>query len=354
MAQLYSKFKIFHYTEKVDSLAKDKAIQPPLHIRIKPTNICAHDCWYCAYRSDNYQLGSQMKLKDYIPKEKMEEIIEDLIDMNVKAVTFSGGGDPFYYPYLLSTVERLAKSNIKFAALTNGVNLNGKLAEIFAKYGTWLRISIDGWDDKSYAQYRNIKEGEYTKVVENLKAFKLLEGNCYLGISIVVDKDNARYIYEMIKTFHEIGVNSVKVSACLISDNIDEINAYHKPYLEDTKKKIQRAIKDFSRDNFEIQDAYYEITSRYEKNYTWCPYIQINPVIGADMKVYSCHDKAYTEDGMLGNIEKQSFKTMWNADKEKFFNINPIKNCNHHCMVNIQNQYLLDYLSIDKNHLEFV
>ena len=354
MAHLYSKFKIFNYKEKVDSLNPDMEIKPPLHIRIKPTNVCAHNCWYCAYRSDNYQLGSEMKLKDYIPKEKMQEIINDIIEMDVKAVTFSGGGDPFYYPYLLETIEKLAQSNVKFASLTNGVLLKGKLAELFAKHGTWLRISIDGWDDKSYAEYRSIKEGEYTKVIDNLRAFKKLEGNCYLGISIVVDKDNASHIYEMLETFHDIGVNSVKVSACLIGDDIDEVNAYHKPYLEDTKKQIQRAVDDFCGDGFEIQDSYYEITSRYEKDYNWCPYTQINPVIGADMKVYSCHDKAYTPDGMLGSIEDVSFKDFWNNDKTKFYNINPQKDCSHHCMVNTQNQYLLDYLDIDKNHLEFV
>lgn len=354
MGLLYSKFKIFNYKEKIDSLPKDKEIKAPIHIRIKPTNVCAHNCWYCAYRSDNYQLGSEMKIKDSISKEKMDEILQDLIDMDVKAVTFSGGGDPFYYSYLLPTIKKLASSNIKFAALTNGVNLKGELAEVFAKYGTWLRISIDGWDDKSYAKYRDIKEGEFSKVIENLKNFKKLGGKCYLGISIVVDKDNAGHIYEMLKLFHSIGVNSVKVSACLINDNIDDINAYHKPYLESTKKQIQQAINEFSSENFEILDAYYEITSRYEKDYTWCPYLQINPVIGADRVVYACHDKAYTEDGAIGSIENQSFKNLWNNSKEKFFKINPSKDCNHHCMVNIQNKHLLDYLSIDKDHQEFV
>jgi MoaA/NifB/PqqE/SkfB family radical SAM enzyme len=295
-----------------------------------------------------------MGIRDYISKDKMEEIIDDFIDMGVKSVTFSGGGDPFYYPYLLETVKKLAKSNIKFASLTNGVNLKGELAEVFAKHATWLRVSIDGWDDKSYAKYRGIKEGEHTKVIENLRNFKKLNGDCYLGVSIIVDKDNAPHIYDMLKTFKEIGVNSAKVSACLIGDNIQEINEYHKPYLKDTTEKIKQAIKDFAKDGFEIHDAYYEITSRYEKSYTWCPYSQINPVVGADCSVYACHDKAYTEDGFLGSIKEKSFKEMWNENKEKFYKINPSKDCNHHCMVNMQNQHILDYLNIDKNHLEFV
>jgi uncharacterized Fe-S cluster-containing radical SAM superfamily protein len=38
-----------------------------------------------------------------------------------------------------------------------------KLAKIFACYGTWLRISIDGWDEESYAHYRGVDKNEFTK-----------------------------------------------------------------------------------------------------------------------------------------------------------------------------------------------
>src|SRR3989337_2751990 len=102
MGLLYTKMKIFYYKDKIDSLSKDdNRILPPVHIRIKPTNVCGHNCRYCAYRVDNLQLGKDMNERDYIPKTKMMEIIDDVVGMGVKAVTFSGGGDPFYYPYLL-------------------------------------------------------------------------------------------------------------------------------------------------------------------------------------------------------------------------------------------------------------
>jgi len=36
--------------------------------------------------------------------------------------------------------------------------------------------------------------------------------------------------------------------------------------------------------NFEIFDAYYELDAKFKKEYTWCPYSQILPVIGADFE----------------------------------------------------------------------
>ena len=79
---------------------KKKKIVSPVHVRIKPINKCNHDCWYCAYRVSNVQLGDQMQERDMIPYEKLNEIAEDIIDMEVKALTFSGGGEPVLYKKL--------------------------------------------------------------------------------------------------------------------------------------------------------------------------------------------------------------------------------------------------------------
>ena len=356
MASKYSKYKIFHFKEKIDSLSKeDETILPPINIRIKPTNVCLHNCWYCSYRLDDVQLGQDMVEKDYIPKEKMMEIIDDCVDMGVKAITFSGGGDPFYYKYLLDTVKKLSTTPIKFSSLTNGVKLKGEIAEIFAKHATWVRISIDGWDDKSYAQYRGIKEGEFSKVIENLENFKKLEGDCALGVSLVVDDKNYIHVYEIVKKMHETGVDSIKVSPCVVSNSGDENNKYHEPLYDRVQEQLLRAKQDFESGNFEVFNSYHFSENEFDKDYNWCPFSQILPVIGADMNVYPCHDKAYNlDDGLLGSIKDISFKEFWMNDKNKFFKINPSKVCNNRCVPDEKNKMLIDYLDVDRGHLDFL
>lgn len=353
---LYSKMKMFHFKEKIDSLPQEnKEILPPLHIRIKPTNVCNHNCHYCAYRVDNLQLGKDMVTRDFIPKEKMLEIIEDLEVMGVKAVTFSGGGEPFCYPYLLDAVKRLIKAKIKFASLTNGSLLSGELAEIFAHQATWLRISIDGWDDKSYSAYRRVRQGEFSKVIKNIKDFKKLGGRCYLGISFVIDKNNAAHIYDFIKRLKSLGVDSVKVSPCIVSNSAKVNNQYHKPLFKKVKKQVTRAINNLSSKKIEIFDAYHELDEKFKKNYTWCPYLQLLPVIGADLNIYPCQDKAYNlDEGLIGSIKNRSFKDFWFSDKSKFFRIKPSDVCTHHCVADSKNKMILEYLNADREHLWFV
>ncbi|MEN6586191.1 MAG: radical SAM protein [Sulfuricella sp.] len=356
MGLLYTKFKIFHYQDKLDSLpASSDEIRAPVHIRIKPTNVCVHHCWYCAYRADNLQLGRDMVEKDSIPRDKMMEIIDDVVEMGVKAVTFSGGGDPFYYKHLLETVKKLAQTPVQFASLTNGAKLSGEIAEVFAHHGTWLRISIDGWDAKSYAGYRGVKETEFPKVMSNLANFKKLGGPCLLGISLIVDNKNAPHVYDFISRLKDLGVNSVKVSPCVVSNNGRENNLYHQPIFSLVKEQTQRALATLADESFEIFDAYHELDEKFDKHYEWCPYLQILPIIGADLNIYPCQDKAYNlDEGLIGSIRDVRFKDFWFSDKNKFFTVNPSKVCNHHCVANEKNKMILEYLDSDPHHLGFV
>jgi len=353
MGQKYSPLKIFHYPHKLASLPRNSPdITAPLHIRIKPTNMCSHDCWYCAYRVSSLQLGQDMNIRDRIPPDKMREIIQDIIDMGVKAVTFSGGGEPFLYKPLLETVKTLADSPVKFATLTNGQLLNGEIAEVFAFHGSWVRISIDGWDDASYARYRGIKEGIFTQVLNNMEHFKKLGGDCFLGISLIVDEKNADHIVPLMSELKSRGVDSVKVAPCIVSNDGAAVNQYHAPFFQRVREHIEEMKVTLADEQFEIFDAYHEITHKFQKDYDWCPYVQVLPIIGADLNIYSCQDKAYTKDGTLGSIQTMRFKDFWFSDKNTFFQVNPMEHCQHHCVANLKNQEILSYLNLE--HKEFV
>ena len=356
MGLLYTKMKIFHFKDKIDSLLpENEKILSPLHIRLKPTNICNHNCWYCAYRREHIQLGKDMEGKDHIPWLKMQEVLDDIVSMEVKAVTFSGGGEPLCYPKFNESVLHLVKGGVKVGCLTNASLLNGKTKEILSQNATWVRVSIDGWDSESYASYRSVSKEEYHKVMDNLRSFVKEKHSCLLGVVIIVDKYNHSHIYDLIKELRDIGVDSVKVAPCLISNDSGECKDYHSQFYNKVLEQTNRAEEEFSSNNFEIFSAYKLQLTTFEKEYNWCPYIQINPVIGADLNVYSCHDKAYNfENGKLFSIKNQSFRKGWFSDKQMFFKINPKANCKHHCMVDEKNKLLLEYLNADPKHLCFV
>lgn len=294
-------------------------------------------------------------MTDSIPKDKMMEIVEDVAQMGVKAVTLSGGGEPFCYPHLIPMLKELIKNKIQIASLTNGSLLSGEAAELFSRQGTWVRLSVDGWDDASYTKYRGVNDGEFTKIINNIRAFKAMSGPCLLGVSVILDRDNYSHFYEVAKLLKSIGVDSVKVSPCIVSNTTEGNNEYHDPFFKEAQKMIEQAVRDLADEKFELYNCYHRQEISFKKGYTWCPYLQILPVIGADLNVYSCQDKAYNFDcGLIGSIKDVRFKNFWFKDKAKFFKIDPSRDCRHHCVADGKNKLVLEYLEADPQHLGFV
>jgi sulfatase maturation enzyme AslB (radical SAM superfamily) len=299
------------------------------------------------------QVGNDISFSDFIPKEKMMEIIDDFYDMGVKAITFTGGGEPLFYPYIKETLEKLYFGNIdiKTAFLTNGFFLKDEIAEMIAKNAKWVRVSIDGWDNESYSKYRNVKMGMYDTVIENMEKFNKIKQDCKCAVSMIINKENSMHVYDMITKYKDLGFDSVKASGVIVEDSMEKNNEYHKPIYNVVRLQIYKAIQELSSPDFEIFDAYHELEGTYKKDYTWCPYCQILTVVAAYCNVYSCQDKAYNSNGLIGSIKDQSFKHLWNNGKEKFFRINPSVDCKHHCVQNYKNKNIVEFTDI--GHKEF-
>ena len=68
------------FSDQLDAW-RNGSVVAPVHVRIKPINRCNHNCWYCAYRFKNLKLGEDINLSDVLPKNKLFEIIDDLVDI---------------------------------------------------------------------------------------------------------------------------------------------------------------------------------------------------------------------------------------------------------------------------------
>jgi len=354
MSTYYSSLKFLNFRPQLEALSKGGVVAP-VHVRVKPMNLCNHNCWYCAYRTDNVVLGEDMDERDQIPKKKMIELAHEFVEVGVKAVTFSGGGEPLLYKPLPEVIEILAKGGIRIASLTNGSNLKGKVADAFAKYGSWIRISIDAWDNESYVKSRGAKESDFSKLIENIKSFTDRNSECVLGISLIVGDNNYNHIAEVCALLKTCSVDHVKISGAVVSNEASGNNDYHIIIKDEVAKQINESKK-LETENFKILNHYHDLEERFEKSYHTCPFLQFLTVVGADQEVYTCQDKAYTESGKMGSIANRSFKEFWFSEENQTFlkAFDPSKKCGHHCVSHSKNLVIHEYLSIDQEHGYFV
>lgn len=354
MSTLYSTLKFLRFQDHIQAF-RDGRILAPVHIRLKPTNRCNHNCWYCAYKVNNLRLGEDMVEADAISENKMAEIVQDICAMGVKAVTFSGGGEPMLYKPLPEIVEQLAQASVRVAVLTNGSNLKGRMADALAQYGTWVRISIDAWNDASYRQTRGISGDAFTQVVNNMRDFAKRNSQCVLGVSFIVTRENHEHLLEACATFKAAGVNHVKISGVVVANEGEQNNQYHAAIHEAVAASIRQA-QTLNDARFTLINHYHELEERFDKRYTTCPFLQFLTIIGADCRVYSCQDKAYTQSGLLGSLHEQSFQSFWfsEANRQRIFTLDPAQVCQHHCVSHSKNLAILDFVDIDPTHGLFV
>ena len=274
MDNVYSQVKMFHYPKRLEAMAQG-VILPPMHVRLKPINACNHNCFYCCYRNDNLYLGELLNEKDMIPEAKMAEIVRDMIDMGVQAVTFTGGGEPLIYPYFAKTARALLEGGIKVAVLTNGSALSGEVAEVLAQGGSWVRVSADSVDGESIAKSREIAPEAFGKIIRNIENFsRTKHPDCELGINFIITHHNAHKVFDFIQLMKSVGADHVKISECVMDTTAAENNAYHFAYFDKVLAEIERAASTLSDDGFRVINKFHQIDDQYAKTYTTCPFVK--------------------------------------------------------------------------------
>ncbi len=338
---IYSQTKIFGHLDKIQAF-RDGRITAPIYVRIKPTNRCSHSCTFCSYSDGTTRpkdrpelhlqthMHTQMREQDVMPKDKAIELIDDLAAIGVKAVTFSGGGEPLNHPNIAEIMNRVLLRDIHLSIITNGQALTPKNAFplIHAK---WVRVSIDYADAAQMAQSRNVPLKFFDQVRSNIADFaKAKDHDCDLGINFIVTRANHLRLTEAAVWLADIGVENIRFSPVYI----DGFREYHEPIKAIVEEQLQR-IPAMIGAKCSV-NSFYDIDSPSKSKvrpFHRCLYQETVPVVGADLGVYRCHNVSFSEHGLIGSIKDRKFSDLWFSEEAKrnMQGFNPSAHCNHEC-----------------------
>lgn len=348
----YSNLKIFAHLNELQKV-KNKERIAPIYVRIKPTNRCNQNCYYCHYKSPYLELD-QYKPNDEISREKMMELIADFKESGVKAVTFSGGGEPLLYPYIEEAIEKVLEAGIDLSIITNGSLLYGRKAELLSQ-AKWVRISQESGCAATYARIRGVKKEEFSQICDNIRKFADMKNtDCELGVNFVIGPENYQEVYHAGKLMQRLGAEHIKYTA-LMSNDAEKM---HAPFKAEVIEQIHKLIGE-NKTDFKIINLYesdFNSNAVFGRNYNLCGIKDYVTVVAANSKIYYCHDKAYLSQGEVGDITQRSFKEVWFSDEttQKFLSFNPRENCQHHCVYDDRNELLNHYYTLDDQHINFI
>jgi len=339
MQGVYGQSKLAFHSDKLAALAENK-ITSPIYVRFKPTNRCNHRCFYCAYDPEfEYVLSETINRTDELPREKTLETLDDFKEMGVKAITFSGGGEPLIYTHINETLKRTLENGLELSIITNGQRLDNERAEYLSQ-AEWVRVSTESMDVETFEKARRVSPDMFHKLQENMRNFaKIKKPDCEFGVNFVISNLNADKCYDSAKYFKDMGFNHIKFSPLYTPRDFE---SYHAPFREGVIGQIKRSQQDLSDDQFKVFSTYegdFELACLDHRTYPRCFMNECLVVVAADSNVYTCQDKAYSESGFLGSIKDQSFRELWFSDelRERIRSFDPRKQCNHHCTKHTRN-----------------
>lgn len=360
----YSDHKALWHLDDIKSLRDGHQIVPK-QVQLIISDLCSHACSFCAYRrpdgfsSEQFGVIEDGKLNvnpnRMISADKAKEILHDCWDLGVKAIQFTGGGEPTVHPHCIDIFGYAQQLGLETALVSHGNILRPGWECVYPKM-SWIRISIDAGTPETYAAVRKVHPSFFSKALQHVskirQAIDASESPCLLGVGYVITTDNWIELYDGVRMIRDAGAHNVRLSAMFSKAG----DAYYQHHLEDIKHEIWRTMQ-LQTPHFKVVNMFGERMSdlkQHAPDYDFCGYQQFNMYIGGNLKVYRCCSTAYTLHGEVGDLTHQSFRE-WFHSHEKYDNYQNFKarSCQV-CQFNNKN-VAINY-AIDKSpaHVNFV
>jgi len=322
--EAYSDLKAAYHLQDIADMREGKQIVPR-QVQLILSDLCNQDCVFCSYRMSNGLSSEQFpdaegnrNPKRMIPTEKAQEILFDCANLGVKAIQFTGGGEPTVHPDHMNLFETCLDLSMEAALVTNGVLLRPGWEAILPNFA-WIRVSIDAASAEQYAAIRRVPASMYGKALANLARLAgeiaRVGSPCLLGAGYVITRDNYQSLSEGVAHIKETGASYVRLSAMFSTDGekvYDDID-------DAVRDEVARA-SELESPSFKVVDLYRDRISdlrQHAPDYDFCGYQQFNCYIGGNLKVYRCCNTAYTLHGEVGDLRNQRFKDWFHSEQKK-------------------------------------
>jgi MoaA/NifB/PqqE/SkfB family radical SAM enzyme len=271
--------KVIYYMNEINQAISGKTVFP-VTCEIDPSNACNLNCSFCMYAT------YLRKNRDLLPWKIYCNLITELKTLGTKSITFTGGGSPLMNPRFNDMVSKAHALGFEIGLITNGTLLD-RVENL--DYFKFIRISLDAYDEKSYHKIKG--KNLFNKVIKNIKN-AVNNDKTDIGISYVICEDNVNGIQKIQETLNEIGIKYIQFKPAWINGR-----KFNLPENINGNKTI--------------------ITDRYiAKDNLPCLIAGLVGIVGADSKVYFCCQYRGNNKFLLGDLNEDCFKTLWERRKK--------------------------------------
>jgi MoaA/NifB/PqqE/SkfB family radical SAM enzyme len=371
MTDLYSPLKATRYLDRIEKIRRGEPVGP-VHVQIILSDLCNHACSFCAYRDPGYTSSTLFYAREdgkkglryadhpernynpnrMLPLSKVVEVLDDCVEMGVKAIQFTGGGEPTVHPDFARAVDAVVERGLKWSLVTNGVNLTRKGWIETCRTASWVRVSLDAGTPSTYSMIRQVPDTHWLDALAAVEGLSKLDGPV-VGVGFVVTPDNWCEVFEGAAAAKMHGADNIRIGAQFSAQDEALFAEFHGECAA-----LCREAEVLSDDTFQVYNRFGEKLDDLKQgrpDYPSCGYQQFTTYVGGDMNLYRCCVYAYHPHGLYGSIKDRRFKDVWmeqaRADAMRTFDATGCERCQFN-KINSTLEYLLR--AEDPEHSEFV
>lgn len=339
MASQFGRLKALNHMEELKGLARGKPV-PPICLEIDPADGCNHACYFCYYG----EAGTGGRTTKSIERELMMNVIKEAADMGVKAVTFTGGGEPLLNKHTIDAIALTREVGMNAGLVTNGTLLRDVDIGVLVANCDFVRFSVDAGSAESYNQTHLPKSPKYDFdcAMRNLDALAKRKHEAprelTIGVGYLVDENNASEAPAMAERVRGMGVDYIQFRPLYFPDKPEWTAGWYSglSIVEDAQRFAAPGF-----DVFVIKDRANEIEIG-ERPYAKCLSHALIGIVGATGKIYFCSPYRGLDHAEIGDLHDSSFRDIWYGDRRmKLLDEINVQKCPN-CRYQVQNTLLDD------------
>ena len=317
-------------------------------LTIEVTSKCNERCIHCYLPNQIKDKGKVLSL------EKIQSIIDDLIELKGSSITFTGG-EAMLHPKLKEIIRYAKHKGLEVSVLSNLTRLSNPIIEVLTEAdNSKVQVSLYAITDEIHDTITK-KKGSCKKTKDAIE--KLAKMGIEVTLSMAVMKENYKDVVNVISYADKHNLKLQFDYVLLAQSNLDSSNLNHRMSLEETEDFFRLLMNynvDFGKKILKKHD--YNANEGLEDSL--CYIANDGCCISSEGNVYPCPS---WQDYALGNIMEQSLIDIWQCSSRlvelrdvkvknlKECSVCPVRNFCCICLARNYNENNGDYKKLSKH-----
>jgi radical SAM protein with 4Fe4S-binding SPASM domain len=310
VSERHSELRVLRWTDRIqDILAGER--RGPIRANLDLTNLCNHACPWC--EPVDFRKATIADKRHTLSALTAYEVLQDLKELDCRAVQFSGGGEPMLHPVFGGILGQAHEFGFRTFVITNGGLIDRWIEPLF-RYADHVRVSLDASCEKEHQKMHGSKPGEFGNVVENVKTLvkrKSAGTGPEVGIAYNVADCNSspESIERLFRLAGGLGVDFVQVRP------LSEQTPLFLTSASGPWGQIERRVLQFGGHSFRLEilgQRHRDVF--YQREFERCYAALSLAVISANGDVAACCDE---RGKIFGNVNERPFRSIWLSNKHR-------------------------------------